>query len=367
MSIEIDALEGGFAAAAGWWDRVLESSHRPSPFVSHAWLGRWWEVYGEGARLLLVRLRDGTREVGGGAFYIRTRRLKGLLAVRELRLVGDRLVGSEGLDLLVAERGLEGQAAGALGHFLTSIERGWDVAHLQGLRPGAVLLRPEAVGDSASVSISGVNRCPFLRLQTGRPVAPLRKHFASRVARKSRRLIDREGMRFARCTSEAECETLLDALFALHQRRWRTRGERGGFAAHAKRDFYRLVSPDLLRAGRLELFGLWDRDRPRAVLFGASAGRTLFYLQSSFDPDFAPHGPGNVLMLQILRDAQARGFERFDFMKGDDAYKFQWTAEEEPLLLRRAAGRGWRGRLAGATLALAGRLKPAVESVKVST
>ena len=252
MSIEIDALEGGFAAAAGWWDRLLESSHRPSPFASHAWLGRWWEVYGEGARLLLVRLRDGTREVGGGAFYIRTRRLKGLLAVRELRLVGDRLVGSEGLDLLVAERGLEGEAACALGHFLTSIERGWDVAHLQGLRPGAVLLLPEAVGDSASVSISGVNRCPFLRLQTGRPVAPLRKHFASRVARKSRRLIDREGMRFARCTSEAECETLLDALFALHQRRWRTRGERGGFAARAKRDFYRLVSPDLLRAGRLE-------------------------------------------------------------------------------------------------------------------
>jgi len=358
MSLEVDVVEGGFAGAAGWWDRVVEASARPSPFASHAWLSRWWEVYGDGARLLLLRLRDGGAEVGGGAFYLRSRRLKGVLSVRELRLVGDQHVGSEGLDLLVADRALEAEAAAALGRFLTSSERRWDVAHLQGLRPGAVLLRPEALGDDAEASVRKVNRCPYLTLPKDKPVAALKKDFASRVARKSRGLIDRGGMRFARCTSEGEIETLLDALFANHQARWQAKGEKGAFAAGAKRDFYRRVSPDMLRAGRLELFGLWEGDRPRAVLFGGSAGKTLYYLQSAFDADLAPHGPGNVLMFQILRHAQERGFDRFDFMKGDEAYKFQWTTEEEPLLLRRTAGRGWRGRLAGATLALSGRLKP---------
>ena len=367
MSIEIDVVEGGFATAAGWWDPLLDRSVRPSPFASHAWLGSWWDVYGKDARLLLLRLRDGAREVGGGAFFVRTRRLKGLLAVRELRLVGDRHVGSEGLDLLVAERGLEDEAARALGRFFTTTELGWDVAHLQGLRPGALLLRPEALGESTSVSVHAVNRCPFLMLQTGRPVTPLKKDFASRVARKSRGLIDRGGMRFARCSSEAEIDTLLGALFADHQRRWQARGERGAFAADAKRDFYRRAAPALLHAGRLELFGLWEGERPRAVLFGASAGGTLFYLQSAFDADLAPHGPGNVLMFQILRDAQARGFERFDFMKGDESYKFQWTTEEEPLLLRRTAGRGWRARLAEATLTLSGRLGGSPGTSKAST
>jgi len=367
MSIEIDVVEGGFAAAAGWWDSLLDRSMRPSPFASHAWLGTWWDLYGKDARLLLLRLRDGAREVGGGAFFLRARRLKGVLPVRELRLVGDRHAGSEGLDLLVAERGLEDEAVRALGHFFTTAEQAWDVAHLEGLRPGALLLRPEALGKSSSVSVRAVNRCPFLRLQTGRPVTPLRKHFASRVARKSRRLIDRGGMRFARCSSEAEIDTLLGALFADHQRRWQGRGERGAFAADAKRHFYRRVAPALLRAGRLELFGLWEGERPRAVLFGASAGGTLFYLQSAFDPELASHGPGNVLMFQILREAQARGFERFDFMKGDESYKFRWTTEEEPLLLRRTAGRGWRGRLVKAALTLSGRLGDRPATSRAST
>ncbi len=355
MSLRLEAVEGGFAGAEEWWDGVLERSSRVSPFASHAWLSRWWEAYGAGSRLQLLRLKEGDQTVGGVAFYVRARKLEGLFPVRELRLVGDRHVGSEGLDALV-ERGRETEAASAIAEHLGG-GGGWDVAHLQGLRPGAVLLRPEAFARLGVSAVRTVNRCPVLALPVGRPVAPLKKDFASRVARKSRALLDRGGLRFARCLEAREIPPLLEALFANHQARWIGRGEAGAFAAEAKRGFYGRVAPDLLRSGRLELFGLWDGDRPRAVLFGASGGKTLFYLQSGFDPALAPHGPGNVLMYQILRQAQERGFERFDFMKGDEAYKFQWTSEEEPLLLRRVVGRGWRARLAGAALALSGRMR----------
>jgi CelD/BcsL family acetyltransferase involved in cellulose biosynthesis len=355
MSLRLEAVEEGFASAAGWWDGVLERSARVSPFASHAWLARWWETYGAGSRLMLLRLVDGSQVVGGVAFYLRARRLEGVFAVRELRLVGDRHVGSEGLDAVVA-RGHEAEAAAALSGHLGQA-RGWDVAHLQGLRPGAVLLRPEAFAGQRASAVRAVNRCPVLSLPTDRPVAPLKKDFASRVARKSRGLLDRGSLKFARCCEEREITPLLEALFADHQTRWAGRGEAGAFADEKKRSFYGRVAVDLLRSGRLELFGLWDGDRPRAVLFGASGGKTLFYLQSAFDSTLAPHGPGNVLMYQILRQVQERGFERFDFMKGDEAYKFQWTSEEEPLLLRRVVGRGWRARLAGAALALSGRMK----------
>lgn len=357
MSLRLEAVEGGLAGAAEWWDGVLERSSRVSPFASHAWLSRWWEAYGTGSRLLLLRLVDADRTVGGVAFYVRTRKLEGLFSVRELRLVGDRHVGSEGLDALV-ERGSEADAAAAIAEHLGR-SGGWDVAHLQGLRRGAVLLRREAFATLGASVVRAVNRCPVLTLPADRPVAPLKKDFASRVARKSRALLDRGGLRFARCSEAGEIAPLLEALFADHQARWRSRGEVGAFATEAKRTFYGRVAPDLLRSGRLELFGLWDGDRPRAVLFGASGGKTLFYLQSAFDESLAPHGPGNVLMYQILRQAQERGFERFDFMKGDEAYKFQWTVEEEPLLLQRVVGRGWRARIAGTALALSGRLNPA--------
>ena len=343
MSLQVRPVDGDFESVAPWWDAVLARTAKPSPFASHAWLSSWWATYGSGAQLHLLRLEEDGRTAGGGAFYIRRRRLRGLLPVRELRLVGDRHVGSEGLDLLV-ERGLEGPARMALKHHLAAGGApAWDLAHFTGLRPGAVLLGDGSPG--AHSWAQQVNRCPYLILPTDRPVAPLKKDFAARVARKSRGLLLRGGHRFERCETESQIGPLLEALFFYHQKRWVERGEKGSFAASAKRAFYEKVTPLLLRAGRLELFGIWDAERPRAVLFGASAGGTLFYLQSAFDAELGSFGPGNVLMFQILRQAQERGFERFDFMKGDEAYKFQWTQQEEPLIVHRSAAPGWRGSL----------------------
>jgi CelD/BcsL family acetyltransferase involved in cellulose biosynthesis len=355
MSLHIRVVDSGFPGVAPWWDRLLEASGRPSPFASHAWLSTWWETYGAGAELRILALHQGEEPVGGVALYVRRRRLRGLVPVRELRLVGDRFVGSEGLDFVV-KRGLEVKAAGLLNRHLGEAFRGWDIARLDGLRPNAVLLHGEATPGAGRRLVHQSNRCPFLLLPGGRPVAPLRKDFAARVARKTRQLLIGRGVRFARCTTGAEVERALAVLFEVHQQRWQARGEPGAFAEPRKRDFYSRVAPRLLATGRLELFALWEADRARAVLFGARGGDTLYYLQSGFDGELAPFGPGNVLLLQILRDAQARGFARFDFMKGDEAYKFQWTGDEEPLLSLRAPGPRWRGRLAFALLDLERRM-----------
>ena len=344
MGLELRVVPDGFAGVAPWWDAVVEASARPSPFATRAWLSTWWETYGRGGRLLVLSLVDGGQPAGGVAFYRQGRRLRGVFPVRELRLVGDRFVGSEGLDLVVRP-GLEQEAAAAVARFLAAPAAAFDLIHLAGLRPGAVLLRGEALPAVARSSVAPTNRCPFLRLDSGRPAVPLSKSYASQVARRVRRAAE-AGLRFARCETEEQVQQALGALFATHQERWEDRGEAGSFADPRKRDFYRRVAPLLFREQRLALYALWQGDQARAALFGATAGRTLYYLQSGFDPALASQSPGGVLMQQILRDAQARGFERFDFMKGDEAYKYRWTSEEEPLLLRRGVGSGWRGRLA---------------------
>jgi len=345
VSLVVRQEAGGLAAAEAWWDVVMQASVRPSPFASHAWLSTWWATYGGDRRLHLLRLEEQGKVLGGIALYVCTRRVGGVLPVRELRLVGDRHVGSEGLDLLVPP-GREAEAVAALDdHLAGALGASWDMSLLGGLRPGAALLGAGAAGWTEDV-----NRCPYLLIEPGARIAPIGKNLAARVARKSRAMFDREGFRFARCESEVEIPLLLDALFHCHQERWEARGEPGAFASSPKREFYRAVAPRLLRAGMLELFGIWEGDRPRAVLFGASAGSTLYYLQSGFDAGIASFGPGNVLLFQILQDAQRRGFRRFDFMKGDEAYKFQWTRDEEPLRVRREPGRSWRARLASTAL-----------------
>lgn len=344
MSVEMRVLDGGLEAAEPWWDDLVANSQLPSPFASHIWLTTWWEIYGTTPAPLVLCLEKNGVPIAAGAFYRRRRRLKGLLPVSELRLVGDRFVGSEGLDF-VARRGHENEAAIAIERHFRQGGAGSDVLHFEGLRPGAVLLREGVLPTPAGCTTRPVHPCPYFELHMER-IAPLSKSFGSRVARKSRGLLDRGGLRFDRCESAPSIERALDSLFAMHQARWTARGENGSFASEKKRAFYRTVAPRLLERDQLELFAIWDGSTPKAVLFGASSGARLFYLQSGFHDDISAYGPGNILIYQILKYAKSAGYEIFDFMKGDESYKYLWTDRETHLHLRKEYRATWKGRLA---------------------
>jgi CelD/BcsL family acetyltransferase involved in cellulose biosynthesis len=46
---------------------------------------------------------------------------------------------------------------------------------------------------------------------------------------------------------------------------------------------------------------------------------------------FAHLSPGNVLTAYVIQDAIRLGRTRFDFLRGDEEYKFRFGAEPEPV------------------------------------
>jgi CelD/BcsL family acetyltransferase involved in cellulose biosynthesis len=69
----------------------------------------------------------------------------------------------------------------------------------------------------------------------------------------------------------------------------------------------------------------------------------MFY-NAGIDPDARELSPGVVLTGRYMRHAIETGKRRFDFLRGDEPYKYEWGATDEPiqrLLVRRdAAGIG---------------------------
>src|SRR5919108_988676 len=51
LRYETISTEAAFAALAQWWDPLVLSMARPSPFLLHCWLLQWWRHYGGGCRL----------------------------------------------------------------------------------------------------------------------------------------------------------------------------------------------------------------------------------------------------------------------------------------------------------------------------
>jgi len=50
-----------------------------------------------------------------------------------------------------------------------------------------------------------------------------------------------------------------------------------------------------------------------------------YALKGGYDADFRKYGPGQLILLEILRHAYDRGLASYEFLGSDDAYKLQWT------------------------------------------
>jgi CelD/BcsL family acetyltransferase involved in cellulose biosynthesis len=89
--------------------------------------------------------------------------------------------------------------------------------------------------------------------------------------------------------------------------------------------FYHALARSFARRGRLTLAFLRARGRRIAFHFALENERTYFLLKPGFDPEFAPYGPGQLLVLLAGADAARRGLVEFDFLGWDMDWKREWT------------------------------------------
>ena len=128
------------------------------------------------------------------------------------------------------------------------------------------------------------------------------------------------------------------------------------FQGRGVRRLHRRFATELAARRRLWLSTLDIDGAPVAAWYGFTWGDTVYFYQSGRDPDWERQSVGLVLMATMIRRAIERGYRRFDFLRGADAYKQQWTTTQritEEITIYR---RGWRGRVLRA-LDAAGELR----------
>jgi CelD/BcsL family acetyltransferase involved in cellulose biosynthesis len=118
------------------------------------------------------------------------------------------------------------------------------------------------------------------------------------------------------------------ALFKLHGARWRKRRLPGVFVSGKIRRFHLSAAEGLLRAGSLRLHALILGEAVVAVLYCLATPRAVCYYAGGFDPGYARHSPGTVLTAHAIDEAAREGAAEFDFLRGDEPYKYAWGAAD---------------------------------------
>ena len=90
--------------------------------------------------------------------------------------------------------------------------------------------------------------------------------------------------------------------------------------------FRRDALPRFDRAGCLRLYLLRFDGAAAAGFYGFShRGRGYSYL-TGFDPAFAFESPGTLVLAHAIEAAIAEGAGEFHFLRGREAYKYEWGA-----------------------------------------
>lgn len=180
--------------------------------------------------------------------------------------------------------------------------------------------------------------CPFLELPES-----WEAYLETRPSRRMRREIRHDlramerlpGLR--RTTLADGGERQISTLLELWQGRW-------GELPEPQLEQYRSVFRSCLESGCLWLDVFWDEDVPITGLlaFLDRGQRSFCFYITGFDPRYASLSPGTVIIAHAIREAIGNGYRVFDFLRGDEPYKFSLGAETRPaenVTLFRQAGR----------------------------
>ena len=161
--------------------------------------------------------------------------------------------------------------------------------------------------------------------------------YLAAIGKKQRHEARRKRRRFEaalgapRVATFREAGPVLDGFFALHRR---SEGRKGSFMTDRMEGLF----SGLLAGEGWQLDALYgDDSRLAAAVIGYTDESGYYLYNSAYDPDLRSESPGIVLLGELIRSVIDSGLEVFDFLKGEEIYKFRMGARARPLFVLEGA------------------------------
>lgn len=337
MELTLYRDESGFAALQSEWNDLLRRSRFDTIFLTWEWQTTWWTHLGHPrGPLHILAAHDAGRLVGILPLYFMQ---------DSLYVVGCVEV-SDYLDFIV-EAGCEDAVYAAFLAWLQGPDApAWEAVDLCN-QPAASLAHtrlPElaqAAGFTADVVQEDV--CPIISLPRCGSDADatecdawelyldgLDKKERHEIRRKLRRVErDAPGARVRYVTTDEDVDAAVGTFIALHRN---SRADKHAFMTPEMQAYFRAVAHALAAAGWLQLSFLEIEGEAVATYFCFDYGNDILVYNSGYDPANMPQlSTGWVLLGRLIQNAIELGRQRFDFLQGNEDYKYRFGGVDSPV------------------------------------
>jgi len=318
-----------FESLAPVWNNLLEKGCDESTmYLTHEWLATWWQHFGEGQRsnLLLVE-RD--HRVIGIMPLVRNKYRLGPFKLDALESMGWPSRNYVGL-MLPEDRQ---EVISALLAYLKENLHGVSLILRLSLIPvdsqflGALKRGLASISEDLAFKERVKTLAPYIDL----PVSwedyfgSLRGKRRRMLGRMLRNLEKEHGVvKFQQCDADS-LEEGLNRFFDLHQERWQAVGISGSFADPRVKELYREVAWKFLNRGWLYFSSMNVDGKLVSAMYGCIFNRKLYFIAAGRDIRYSKYSVGQLHEMHVIKDAVSRNLSEFDFLQGDEPYKFYWT------------------------------------------
>jgi CelD/BcsL family acetyltransferase involved in cellulose biosynthesis len=318
---EINALENA-------WNALLEQSASHVPFLRHEYIRTWWETLGGGewsrGDLFVVLGYEGQGSLAGIAPLFLTENLDREPA---LMLVGSIEI-SDYLDLIVSPSNLNTFIAALFDLLAGSQAPDWQVLDLYNIvetSPTLEAMHQEAERRGWVCTQTQLQHCPYIPLPGDWEsyLASLDKKQRHEIRRKMRRAENHSlPMRWYTVHDAASLDEEIDAFLALMAQD----EEKKRFLTEIMSSQMRAAVHAAYQAGWLQLAFLEFDGEKAASYLNFDFGDHIWVYNSGLNEKFREFSPGWVLLGYLIQQAIEQGRQAFDFMRGDEDYKYRFGA-----------------------------------------
>ncbi|MFO7908284.1 MAG: GNAT family N-acetyltransferase [Planctomycetota bacterium] len=321
---------------ASAWDCMAHTI----PFRGTAWLHKWWEHFRgtteSDGELFVLQVTDEAGEIVGIAPWFRDR---SVYHGRVVRPLGAGKVCSEYLGILATAEH-ERDVARALAQWLVAAADGhhgpencWDLLDLVSVDAedsGMAYLAADLETAGTVVHRRDAMSCWRIMLPESwdEYVAGLGKSRRKQVRRIDRKWLESGAMTFRTARTLEEVEYGLNILEALHQERQESVGHQGCFSDPAFSGFLWDAAKCMLEQRTLELHWIEMDGIPWAAEYQFTGGNVTYDYLGGISRDKRKYGPGQIVQVAVLKRSIRQQRSVFDFLRGNEAYKFGWAVQE---------------------------------------
>lgn len=328
------ATEGQFFDSREKWNQLVQAMPYPSVFCTWEWISAWQSNFTKKNNLFIIFVYEGGDLIGIlPLYYYQSDLIKTGFCGKVLKFCGADPLHTDHLDVICNKENTD-ICIEAIFKYLNNNRSLWDVIHIPLLAENSGIISYFNQKTRILVCyIYEITTAPYLVIggKFDDYINKFKKKKRYNIRRERKKLYNELDAGYFSCNNNEEVIDGLRTVFHLHNKRFAHKGTVSTFGNKNIEKFYLDFIENTGDRDYIWIRFIRNKERVVSAFLGFYFCDRIFFYQMGHDPEYSNYSLGSTIIYESINEAFQKKCVEFNFLQGDEQYKYSWTDKERML------------------------------------